>query len=186
MYLFCYNKKGDCMKLVIASDLHGVLDYTEKLFKYCELKNPDKIILLGDYLNNYYRPDAFSEDEIVKILNRWSSIIIGVRGNTDSDNDLNRLAFPVFDEYTTINLDGIEFYLTHGHLNYKYENLFADHYCLMGHSHTYNLEGKIINPGSVGLPRRNPEHTCLYYENKTFKLINLDDFSIIDQIVINN
>lgn len=173
------------MKLIIASDLHGNLPYTEKLLKYCELKNPDKIIILGDFLNDYYHHDIFSENEVANLLNRWGALIIGVRGNTDSDNDLAKLNFPVYDGYTPIDIDGIEFYLTHGHLNHKYDYLFANNYCLMGHSHTYNLEGKHLNPGSVGLPRRNPEHTCLYYENKTFKLINLDDFSLISQIVIN-
>jgi putative phosphoesterase len=173
------------MKLVIASDLHGNLEYTEKLLKYCELKNPDQIIILGDFLHNYYRYDPFAENEVANLLNRWGAIITGIRGNTDSDNDLAKLNFPVTEDYLKYDIDGIEFYLTHGHLSNKYDYLFDDNYCLIGHSHTYNLEGKHLNPGSVGFPRRNPEHTCLYYENKTFKLINLDNFSQISQIVIN-
>ena len=174
------------MKLVIASDIHGNYEYTEKLLKYCELKNPDKILLLGDYLNNYYRPDSFSENEVVNLLNRWSALIVGVRGNTDSDNDIAKLNFPIHDEYIEYDIDGLSFYLTHGHLNTRYSNIFADHYCLMGHTHEYDLTGKHLNPGSVGLPRNNQEHTCLFYENKVFYLINLDNFNIITKIVINN
>ena len=174
------------MKIIIASDIHGNLEYTEKLYKYCEQIDPDKIILLGDFLNNYYHPDPFSEDEIVKILNRWAAITIGVRGNTDRDNDIQKLSFPIADEYEILNIDGIDFYLTHGHLLNKYSYLFADNYCLVGHTHQYNLQGKYLNPGSVGLPRYNEEHTCLYYENGIFKLINLENYAIIDKIVINN
>ena len=47
------------------------------------------------------------------------------------------------------------------------------------------LDGLNINPGSVGLPKINKEHTCLYYENKTFFLVNLDDFSVINTKFIN-
>jgi predicted phosphodiesterase len=48
----------------------------------------------------------------------------------------------------------------------------------------YQLEGLNINPGSVGLPRKNKEHTCLYYENKTFYLIDLDTFNVIGTKII--
>ena len=167
------------MKAIIASDIHGNLEYTKKLYELCEKIDPDQIILLGDLLNNYYLNDYFEVNEIVTLLNRWSVRTIGVRGNTDRDNDLERLLFPIYDTYTEIDLDNNHFYLTHGHLNDKYDYLFDDNYCLMGHTHRYNLEGKHLNPGSVGIPRGNKEHTCLIYENNLFKLINLEDFTII-------
>jgi len=167
------------MKLVIASDIHGNLEYTKKLYEFCEKVEPDKIILLGDLLNNYYLSDYFVENEIVQLMNRWSKITIGVRGNTDRVDDLEKLNFPISGSFDQIDIDGTMFYITHGHLNNKYDYLFDDHYCLMGHTHRYDLEGKHFNPGSVGLPRGHKEHTCLFYENKEFKLINLDDFTII-------
>ncbi len=167
------------MKIVIASDIHGNLEYTKKLYQFCEEKDPDQIILLGDYLNNYYVDDYFAVEEIVTLMNRWSARTIGVRGNTDRYDDLEKLAFPVSELYTEIDIDGIHFYLTHGHLNDKYSYLFDDNYCLYGHTHRYNLEGKHLNPGSVGLPRGTKEHTCLFYENGVFKLINLENFTII-------
>ena len=173
------------MKIIIASDIHGNLEYTEKLYEYCSLKDPDKIILLGDILTNYYAPDPFAENEIISIINRWAAITIGVRGNTDRDYDLEKFNFTFADEYEKINIDGIDFYLTHGHLNGKYDYLFKDHYCLMGHTHRYDINGKHLNPGSVGLPRGVEEHTCFYYENHTFSLINLENYDIIAKIVIN-
>ena len=164
------------MKIIIASDIHGNLEYTEKLYQYCEKIDPEKIIILGDILNNYYYSDTYEINEIVKIMNRWSAITIAVKGNTDRVDDIQKLNFQVIPLYEQIDIDGIPFYLTHGHLdNPKFDN----NYCLMGHTHRYNLEGKHLNPGSVGLPRGNKEHTCLLYENHEFKLINLDDFTII-------
>ena len=173
------------MKVVIASDIHGNLEYSEKLYEFCEKKDPDKIILLGDLLNNYYASDYFVEEEIVKLMNRWSAITIAIKGNTDRVDDIRKLNFSVNPLYEEIELDGIHFYLTHGHLNDKYDYLFANEYCLMGHTHRYNLEGKHLNPGSVGIPRGHKEHTCLYYENYEFFLINLDDYSIIGKKSLN-
>ena len=164
------------MKLIIASDIHGNLEYTEKLYDYCFKIDPDKIILLGDLLSNYYRNNPFEVEEITKLMNRWAAITIAVSGNTDREDDIARLNFPVHDFYEEIDIDGIKFYLTHGH---KYSRLFDDNYCLTGHTHRYNLEGKYLNPGSVGLPRGNKEHTCLLYENHQFKLINLENFTVI-------
>ncbi len=173
------------MKVVIASDIHGNLEYTKKLYDYCSKVEPDKIILLGDLLNNYYLSDYFAEEEIVKIMNSWSAITIAVKGNTDRVDDIAKLNFQVSPSFEEIDLDGIHFYLTHGHLNDRYDYLFENEYCLMGHTHRYNLEGKHLNPGSVWLPRMHPEHTCLFYENQSFKLINLDDYSVIAEKNLN-
>ena len=167
------------MKVIIASDLHGNYEYTQKLYELCEREDPEKIILLGDLLNNYYYSDYYEIDEIVKMMNRWSAITIAVKGNTDRVDDIAKLNFQVCPTYEEIDLDGIKFYISHGHLNDKYSYLFDNNYCLFGHTHRYNLEGKQLNPGSVGLPRMNKEHTCFLYENYTFNLINLDNFKII-------
>ncbi len=182
---FCYNISGDKMKIVIASDIHGNLEYAKKLYEFCEKKDPDKIILLGDLLNNYYHSDYFEIDEIVSLMNRFSAITIAVKGNTDRIDDIEKLNFQVSSIYDEIEIDGIKFYLTHGHYLDKYDYLFADNYCLTGHTHRYNLEGKHLNPGSVGLPRYNKEHTFLLYENGEFTLINLDDYSVIAKKTLN-
>ena len=87
--------------------------------------------------------------------------------------------FGLVADYEKIDIDGVPFYLSHGHLNNKYAYLFDDNYLLSGHTHVYNLEGKHLNPGSVGIPKVNKEHTCLLYEKKEFKLINLENFEVI-------
>jgi putative phosphoesterase len=176
------------MKIIIASDIHGSLKYTKKLSELIEKNNPDKIILLGDLLYHGARnalPDEYSTIDVANILNKYSEKIIAVRGNCDSEVDDMVTDFNIMEDYKKIEIDGIIFYLTHGHLINKYEELFKDSYLISGHTHIYNLEGKQLNPGSVGIPKVNKEHTCLLYIDKTFKLIDLDNFNIIKETTIN-
>ena len=93
--------------------------------------------------------------------------------------------FDIMSDYKSIYVDGVNIYLIHGHLIPNYEHLFQDEYLISGHTHVYNLEGKHLNPGSVGIPKVNPEHTCILYKDKTFYLINLDNLSIIKESKLN-
>lgn len=161
-------------KAIIASDIHGNLPYTEQLEKLIIKENPDYLILLGDLESFQGSP------EIVSILNKYANIIYAVRGNNDPLDTDGKFKFNNNQEYSYIKMDNLKFFLTHGHNLWKYLKESEGCYVLCGHTHIYNIYGKIINPGSVGRPRLNPEHTCLLYENKNFSLINLDDFSIID------
>ena len=176
------------MKLIIASDIHGSLKYTTKLEELILKENPDNIILLGDLLYHGARnalPEQYSTIDVSKILNKYSNKIIAVRGNCDSEVDDMVTDFNIMSDYKSIDIDGTTFYLTHGHLINKYSNLFQDNYLISGHTHIYNLEGKHLNPGSVGIPKVNKEHTCILYSDKTFKLINLEDLSIIKELPLN-
>ncbi len=176
------------MKLIIASDIHGSLKYTKKLEELINKENPDKIILLGDLLYHGARnalPEEYSTIEVSNILNKYSNKIIAVRGNCDSEVDDMVTDFDIMSDYKSIDIDGVNVYLTHGHLINKYEHLFQDEYLISGHTHVYNLEGKHLNPGSVGIPKVNPEHTCMVYKDKTFYLINLETLSIIKETNLN-
>lgn len=176
------------MKLIIASDIHGSLKYTKKLEELIIKENPNNIILLGDLLYHGARnalPEEYSTIEVSNILNKYTNKIIAVRGNCDSEVDDMVTDFNIMSDYQAIEVDGTTIYLTHGHLIDKYENLFKDNYLISGHTHVYVLEGKHLNPGSVGIPKVNKEHTCILYDNKTFKLINLEDFSIIKELLLN-
>ena len=175
------------MKLIIASDIHGSLKYTKKLEELIKKENPNNIVLLGDLLYHGARnslPDEYSTIDVTNILNKYSDKIIAVRGNCDSEVDDMVTNFSIMSDYKSLEVDGILIYVTHGHLIDKYNHLFQNNYLITGHTHVYNLEGKHLNPGSVGLPKINKEHTCILYDNKIFKLINLDDFSIIKELKI--
>lgn len=172
------------MKLVIASDIHGSYEYTKKLEEFILKKDPDNIILLGDLLYHGARnalPNEYDTVSVYNTLNKYANKIIAVRGNCDSEVDEMVTIFGLTNDYQIIYIDGVKFYISHGHLNSKYEYLFKDNYLISGHTHVYNLEGKWINPGSVGIPKVNKEHTCLYYEDKKFYLIDLDTFEVIDE-----
>lgn len=176
------------MKLIIASDIHGSLKYTKKLEEIINKENPDTIILLGDLLYHGARnalPEEYSTIEVANILNKYRDKIIAVRGNCDSEVDDMVTNFDIMSDYKSIDVDGINIYLTHGHLINKYEHLFQNEYLISGHTHVYNLEGKHLNPGSVGIPKVNSEHTCILYKDKAFYLINLDNLSIIKEAKLN-
>lgn len=137
------------MKLIIASDIHGSYKYTKKLEELINKENPDNIILLGDLLYHGARnalPEEYSTIEVTNILNKYSNKIIAVRGNCDSEVDDMVTNFDIMSDYKSIEVDGINIYLTHGHLIDKHENLFKDKYLISGHTHVYNLEGKHLNP----------------------------------------
>lgn len=168
------------MKYIIASDIHGVSEYMEKLDQFInyEQDNLDGIILLGDLLNNYRYYEPEEVEKTIELLNKHFKLITCVRGNGDSSYDQERLLFDCLTNYKTIEIDGITFHLTHGHLS-EYDSKIADKNAFVGHTHVYNLEGNIINPGSVGLPRHGSEHTCILYDNKKLYLIDLDSFQIL-------
>ena len=104
----------------------------------------------------------FQEDRLLPWLNVKDNLLLVC----DDLNEVDKIL-------KEIEIDGTKFLLTHGHLINKYTHLIADNYCLSGHTHIYNLDGKNINPGSVGIPKVNHEHTCILYQDNIFYLINL-------------
>lgn len=171
------------MKVIVASDIHGNFKYMCKLDELIQKENPDKLILLGDLYYHGPRnhlPEEYNPMEVSKILNKYTDKIIAVRGNCDAEVDNMISEFDVSRDYKEIILDGIKFYITHGHLFDKLEHIIGNDYVFYGHTHIYDLFNKKINPGSVGIPKKNKEHTILLYDNKRMNLINLDDFKIIE------
>lgn len=166
------------MKVIIVSDIHGYNTYMAKLVDIVDAAHPDKIIFLGDI--NYSR---IRDDEVVNKLNSWRDKIIAVKGNCDDLNDLECVNFPICENYLVINVDGINWYLTHGHLNYKLPELTDKDILFNGHTHCYELSRNYINPGSLSLPRMHSEHTYIIYQNKSFKLYDLDG-NIINELKI--
>ncbi|MBR4694367.1 MAG: YfcE family phosphodiesterase [Bacilli bacterium] len=163
------------MKAIIASDIHGNLIYTQSLEELILKENPDKLILLGDYFSSY------ENYEVIDILNKYSDIICAVRGNCDYLEE--RCKFDYNHDYLIVELDNYKFFCTHGHTMYLKEMIEKSKgmYILSGHTHVYKIHGNNLNPGSVGRPRENPEHTCLLYKNKTMYLIDLDNLNCIDK-----
>lgn len=163
------------MKYLIASDLHGSSYYVSKLAERIEKESSDNIILLGDLLYHgprNYLPEEYDTMKVIEILNKYKDSIIAVRGNCDAEVDQMVLEFPIMDDYKVIEVDGLKLYFTHGHVNDKVP--YQDGILVHGHTHVYELSSTYINPGSVSLPKVHLEHTYIIYENKCFKLYDID------------
>ena len=164
------------MKLVIASDIHGSAFWCGKLMELIEEVNPDKVILLGDLLYHGPRNDLprdYAPTQVIPMLSRMAEKILAVRGNCEAEVDQMVLPFPCMADYALLSCDGLELYLTHGHLwnPDKLPPLKKGTVFLSGHSHmkiNEDLDGiRCINPGSVSIPK-DGTHSCIVYDNGSF------------------
>ncbi len=172
------------MKLLIASDLHGSSYYVSKLEEIIEKECPDKIILLGDLLYHGPRnslPEEYDTMKVITILNKYKDSILAVRGNCDAEVDQMVLEFSIMDDYKLIEVDDLKLYLTHGHINHKIP--YQDGILVHGHTHEYELSSSYINPGSISIPKVHEEHTYIIYENRCFRLYDIEG-NVIKELVI--
>ena len=180
------------MKIMFLSDIHGIttnLNYIKK--KYNELKI-DQLVVLGDLY--YIGPgnqmiEGYNIKEVMNFLKSFNNIIC-IRGNCDSDVDLKASDFPVNEGLSSIYVDDINIYLSHGHIyNEKENKKFNDveGVLIFGHYHypLIDIKDKMvyINVGSISLPRNGYNSTYVIYENKTFTIYDVKD-NIINSIKV--
>lgn len=163
------------MRAVIISDIHGNALYMQKLDRFMKDIGIDRLIILGDLFNSHEEESNI----VLEILNSYKDIIDYVKGNCDIHND--KLLFSNEYDAKEIYLDNHKFIMTHGHLKPMLYEYIGKNLVLEGHSHIYNLDGQYINPGSVGRPRVNKEHTFLLYEDNCLKLVDISNLKIIDE-----
>lgn len=171
------------MKLLIASDIHGSAYHCRKLMEIIHQENPDKVILLGDLLYHGPRnalPKDYAPMSVAEMLGSIRDKVIAVRGNCDAEIDQMVLPFPCMADFSTILVDGLSFYLTHGHLSDP-EHLPAlpeGTIFLSGHTHVKTdtvMNGvRCMNPGSVSIPK-DGSHSCLLYQNGDFRAITWEE-----------
>ncbi len=171
------------MKLIIASDIHGSAYWCGKLMALMKREQPDKLILLGDLLYHGPRNDLprdYAPKQVIPMLSQYASRILAVRGNCEAEVDQMVLPFPCMADYALLSCDGLELYLTHGHLCSpdKLPPLGEGTVFLSGHTHVKLDEIRngirCLNPGSVSIPK-DGSHSCLLYENGTFTFQNLEE-----------
>ena len=169
------------MRVVIASDIHGSLYYTEKLKEIAEKENPEKIILLGDLY--YHGPrneltQEYSPMKVSEILNEMKDKLLVVKGNCDAEVDEMISDFK-FEDHLLLDINGKKIYFTHGH-RYNIEVIpYEDFEVLIyGHIHQGFIQEKegylFANPGSISLPKCETEHSYLILEKDKFILKNVD------------
>ncbi len=171
------------MKLMIASDLHGSLTASEKLFDRFNIEKPEKLVLLGDLLYHGARndlPEGYSTKGLTALLNCYKKDILAVRGNCDAAIDDMVLEFPIMADYVMLFVDGRIMIATHGDL--ISEEHMVPHtpgtILLHGHTHVKAAE-KIgdfyyLNPGSVSIPKDDDLGSYLVYEDGVFTFKDLD------------
>jgi uncharacterized protein len=142
------------MKVLIVSDSHGLTRELEEI-KHRHSGKVDAFIHCGDSELPY------GSSELQKFLY--------VRGNCDFAKE--------FPEERTEDIQGVRFFITHGHrynvkmtlmnLYYRAQEIGAKVVCF-GHSHiagAENINGILfINPGSIYLPRMRKEKTYVILE----------------------
>lgn len=169
------------MKILFFSDIHGSKAFTERAMDVFKKEEGTHIVILGDVLYHGPRNDLpleYNPKEVANLLNTFSDKIIAVRGNCDSEVDQMLLKFPMMADYSTIFYNEKRIFLTHGHI-YNEENMPAlEEGDIIIHGHTHilgekNVNGiKIINPGSVSIPKGgNPN---------TYGILNENNFVIKD------
>lgn len=165
------------MKLIIASDIHGSAYWCRKLMELAQQEQPDRLILLGDLLYHGPRndlPREYAPKQVISMLSQWADKILAVRGNCEAEVDQMVLPFPCMADYAQLCCDGLQLYLTHGHLwdPRNLPPLSSGTVFLSGHTHVKldEMVGDVrcLNPGSVSIPK-DGSHSCLIYENGTFR-----------------
>lgn len=168
------------MKYLVVSDIHGSYYYAKKLEQIIIKENPSKIILLGDLY--YHGPrnsltDEYNPMEVSKILNKYKDNIICTRGNCDAEVDEMISEFK-FEEYIQININGLDFFFSHGHI-YNMDKIppIGD-IIVYGHFHTGYIREKdglvFVNPGSISLPKNNTAHSYLIIDDNKLILKDID------------
>ena len=180
------------MKILFASDIHGSPEALIKLERHLETLQPDQIVLLGDLL--YHGPrnplmNGYAPPSVADILNKYASRIIAVRGNCDAEVDQLLLNFPIMAEYSTLLLDGMKFFLSHGHHwnPGQLPPLGTADVLAFGHTHIPMLKRMdcnviALNPGSLSLPKGGYPASFAVYQDKKAWIFNLENMDIMKEL----
>ncbi|MBR0086774.1 MAG: phosphodiesterase [Lachnospiraceae bacterium] len=180
------------MRLMIASDLHGSLTLTEKLFECYEKEKAEKLVLLGDLLYHGARndlPEGYSTKGLTALLNAHKEDLLCVRGNCDSAVDQMVLEFPIMADYNMMFVDGRTWIVTHGDLIHEEAMIPHTPGTVLLHGHTHlKIAEKIgdfyyLNPGSVSIPKDGDQGSYMIYEDGCFT-IKLLDGTVVKELVL--
>lgn len=176
------------MKFLIASDIHGSAYYCEQLLQAFEREQAARLLLLGDILYHGPRNDLprdYAPKKVIAMLNGMADTILCVRGNCDTEVDQMVLEFPILADYGLLLVGETRLYATHGHVyNENHLPPLTDGDALI-HGHTHLLEAKeitaedgrrikILNPGSVSIPKGGNPATYALLEDGVFTILTLD------------
>ncbi len=183
------------MKLMFASDIHGSAFYCRRMLELYKNSGAERLVLLGDILYHGPRndlPKEYAPKEVIAMLNPLKDELLAVRGNCDTEVDQMVLEFPILADYCLLMVGQTRMYATHGQVyNANHLRHLTDGDALI-HGHTHLLEAKeitaedgrrikILNPGSVSIPKGGNPATYALLEDGVFTILTLDG-EIVRQI----
>ena len=171
---------------MIASDIHGSAYYNDLMLERYKEEKPEKLLLLGDILYHGPRndlPKDYAPKKVLASLNEIADKILCVRGNCDGEVDQMVLDFPIMADYLYMYIDGLELYVSHGHIYNQNKPLPAlKGFFLCGHTHVPLIEEHenfvYLNPGSVAIPKEDSRHSYMMLENNEFVWKDLESKEI--------
>ena len=180
------------MKLMFASDIHGSAYYCRRMLELYQKSNANRLILLGDILYHGPRndlPKDYAPKEVIAMLNPLKDQILAVRGNCDTEVDQMVLEFPILADYAFLLVEGQAIYATHGHIFHENHLPPVQDGDVLIHGHTHLLEPKeirtedgrrikILNPGSVSIPKDGNPATYGILEDGVFSILDLENREI--------
>lgn len=171
------------MKYMFASDIHGSAYYCRKLLELYKESGADRLILLGDLLYHGPRndlPREYDPKAVTAMLNGQKQEIYAVRGNCEAEVDQMVLEFPVMADYAVMVLNGLNFFVTHGHLFHQDQlpPMKAGDILIHGHTHLLRADALgdcyILNPGSTSLPRDGNPSTYGVLDGSLFRILDFE------------
>ena len=172
------------MKLLFFSDVHGMPEPLEQLFRRADELQPDRLILLGDALYHGPRngvPSPYDPAAVAELLNSRREMITAVRGNCDAEVDQMLLKFPLMADFSEILTETRRFFLTHGHFWNETNPPPLPPGAVLAHGHTHVPELKVaaegftvFNPGSISLPKRGAPRTFGFFDGRRLAVRQLE------------
>lgn len=171
------------MRYMFASDIHGSAWYCREMLDRYDKSGADRLILLGDLLYHGPRndlPREYGPKEVISMLNERKNEIYAVRGNCEAEVDQMVLEFPVMADYAVMVLNGLTFFVTHGHLFHRdhLPPMKAGDILIHGHTHVLKAErmgeGFLVNPGSVSIPKEGNPPTYGILDEQVFYIYDFD------------
>jgi len=168
---------------MFASDIHGSAYYCREMFKIYKESGADRLILLGDLLYHGPRndlPREYDPKAVTAMLNDHKNEIYAVRGNCEAEVDQMVLEFPVMADYAVMVLNGLNFFVTHGHLFHQDQlpPMKAGDILIHGHTHLLRADAYdgyyILNPGSTSLPKGGNPSTYGILDGTIFSIRDFD------------
>ncbi len=159
-------------KYLIATDVHGSLEFYNKLEKRIEVENPTTIIFLGDLYYHGPRnplPQGYSPMEVCQKIKGLKNTIL-IKGNCDAEVD-EMITEREFEREVYLQINGRNFLFTHGHKLFEQkQNLKGVDFVVYGHTHINELSSindtTLINLSSISLPKQNAERCYMIIDDK--------------------